>query len=213
MKRSVRTALISAAALALVAAIVPASASLAGAVAAPRRSRSTAPVSGVELLHCVHRWQGSQLRQPQVAGEVVDAGRDSRLRGRVGRPGCLLRWPAHDTAHDHHRRHRPTTTTDHDRRRGPAARIMGYFAEWGVYGRNYHVKNIDTSGSAAKLTHIIYAFGNVHGGHCSIGDSYADYEKAYTAAESASTASPTPGTSRCAATSTSCASSRRCTRT
>ena len=27
---------------------------------------------------------------------------------------------------------------------------LGYFAEWGVYGRNYHVKNIDTSGSAAQ---------------------------------------------------------------
>ena len=64
------------------------------------------------------------------------------------------------------------------------AKVVGYFAEWGVYGRNYHVKNIDTSGSAAKLTHINYAFGNVTGGQCAIGDAYADYDKAYTAAES-----------------------------
>ena len=66
----------------------------------------------------------------------------------------------------------------------PAAgkRVVGYFAEWGVYGRNYHVKNIETSGSAAKLTHILYAFGNTTGGRCAIGDSYADYDKAYTAA-------------------------------
>ncbi|KAB1914390.1 chitinase [Micromonospora noduli] len=63
-------------------------------------------------------------------------------------------------------------------------KVVGYFAEWGVYGRNYHVKNIQTSGSAAKLTHILYAFGNTTGGRCSIGDSYADYEKAYTAADS-----------------------------
>ena len=63
-------------------------------------------------------------------------------------------------------------------------KVVGYFAEWGVYGRNYHVKNIDTSGSAAKLTHILYAFGNTTGGQCSIGDSYADYDKAYTAADS-----------------------------
>src|SRR6185312_15156329 len=48
----------------------------------------------------------------------------------------------------------------------------------------YHVKNIVTSGSAAKLTHILYAFGNTTGGQCSIGDSYADYDRAYTAAES-----------------------------
>ncbi|MGW6746628.1 glycosyl hydrolase family 18 protein [Streptomyces sp. NPDC055025] len=61
---------------------------------------------------------------------------------------------------------------------------LGYFTEWGVYGRNYHVKNLDTSGSAAKITHINYAFGNVTNGKCAIGDSYADYEKAYTADQS-----------------------------
>ena len=53
-----------------------------------------------------------------------------------------------------------------------------------MYGRNYHVKNLVTSGSAAKLTHILYAFGNTTGGQCSIGDSYADYDKAYTSADS-----------------------------
>lgn len=63
-------------------------------------------------------------------------------------------------------------------------RIIGYFVQWGVYGRNYHVKNIKTSGSASKLTHINYAFGNVVNNRCAIGDSYADYETAYTAAES-----------------------------
>lgn len=63
-------------------------------------------------------------------------------------------------------------------------KVVGYFAEWGVYGRNYHVKDIHTSGAADRLTHILYAFGNTTGGRCSIGDSYADYEKAYTAADS-----------------------------
>ncbi|MCW3842377.1 glycosyl hydrolase family 18 protein [Micromonospora yasonensis] len=63
-------------------------------------------------------------------------------------------------------------------------KIVGYFAEWGVYARNYHVKNVHTSGSAAKMTHLLYAFGNTSGGRCSIGDSYADYDKAYTAADS-----------------------------
>ncbi|MFF0448561.1 glycosyl hydrolase family 18 protein [Streptomyces sp. NPDC004609] len=61
---------------------------------------------------------------------------------------------------------------------------MGYFTNWGVYGRNYHVKNLVTSGTAAKITHINYAFGNVQGGRCTIGDSWADYEKAYTADQS-----------------------------
>lgn len=62
--------------------------------------------------------------------------------------------------------------------------VAGYFTEWGVYGRNYQVKNIATSGSAAKLTHIVYAFGNVQNGRCTVGDSYAAYDRAYTAAES-----------------------------
>ncbi|GGK84228.1 hypothetical protein Ppa06_43480 [Planomonospora parontospora subsp. parontospora] len=63
-------------------------------------------------------------------------------------------------------------------------KLLGYFTNWGVYGRNYHVKNIVTSGSASKLTHINYAFGNVQGGRCTIGDGFADYEKAYTAGQS-----------------------------
>ncbi|MWK37408.1 chitinase [Actinomadura sp. J1-007] len=78
-----------------------------------------------------------------------------------------------------------SVTTDEGGDTGPGGdKVIGYFAEWGVYQRGYHVKNIDTSGSAAKLTHINYAFGNVQNGRCTIGDSYADYEKAYGAGES-----------------------------
>jgi chitinase len=67
----------------------------------------------------------------------------------------------------------------------PGAKVnLGYFTNWGVYGRNYHVKNLVTSGSAEKITHINYAFGNVQGGKCTIGDAYADYDKAYTADQS-----------------------------
>nr|WP_246271568.1 glycoside hydrolase family 18 protein [Amycolatopsis acididurans] len=66
----------------------------------------------------------------------------------------------------------------------PVGKVLGYFAEWGVYQRNYHVKNIETSGSAAKLTHINYAFGNVTNGQCAIGDTYAAYDKYYDAAAS-----------------------------
>ena len=67
---------------------------------------------------------------------------------------------------------------------GGGNRVLGYFVEWGVYARNYHVKNVDTSGSAAKLNVINYAFGNVSNGQCVIGDSYADYDKFYDAASS-----------------------------
>ncbi|GAA2465899.1 glycosyl hydrolase family 18 protein [Winogradskya humida] len=79
----------------------------------------------------------------------------------------------------------PTTTPPTTTPPGTGGKnVVGYFAEWGVYGRNYHVKNLVTSGSASKLTHILYAFGNTSNGQCSIGDAYADYDRAYTAAES-----------------------------
>jgi chitinase len=69
----------------------------------------------------------------------------------------------------------------------PAGEInLGYFTEWGVYGRNYHVNNLVTSGSASKITHINYAFGNVKNGQCTVDDTFAAYEKAYTADQSVS---------------------------
>ncbi len=66
-----------------------------------------------------------------------------------------------------------------------SSKIVGYFVQWGVYARNYHVKNIVTSGSAEKLTHINYAFANVDAnGRCVLGDSYADIDKFYDSASS-----------------------------
>ncbi|WP_333751543.1 glycoside hydrolase family 18 protein [Streptomyces sp. IBSBF 2394] len=64
------------------------------------------------------------------------------------------------------------------------SKVVGYFTEWGVYDRNYHVKNVESSGSADKLTHINYSFGNVTGGKCAMGDAYAATDRAYTAADS-----------------------------
>ena len=82
---------------------------------------------------------------------------------------------------------------------GAGKRVIGYFTQWGIYGRNYRVKNIDTSGSAAGLTHINYAFGNVRNNRCEVGvtqpsdpnsgaggDAFADYSKAFNATESVS---------------------------
>ncbi|MFG3439416.1 glycosyl hydrolase family 18 protein [Nonomuraea sp. NPDC047897] len=78
----------------------------------------------------------------------------------------------------------PVTATTTGGGGGGGDKVLGYFVQWGIYQRGYHVKNIDTSGSAAKLTHINYAFGNVQNGQCTIGDSYADYDRFYGAAES-----------------------------
>ncbi|MBM4792195.1 glycoside hydrolase family 18 protein [Streptomyces sioyaensis] len=99
--------------------------------------------------------------------------------------GTLLAGPASAVPTGARTAHHPSTAAATGT--APAAagnKVVGYFTNWGVYDRNYHVKNIETSGSAAKLTHINYAFGNVQGGKCAIGDSYADYDKAYTADQS-----------------------------
>jgi chitinase len=75
-------------------------------------------------------------------------------------------------------------------------KLIGYFAQWGIYARGYYVKHIDTSGSAAKLTHINYAFNNVLNNRCVVGvtrqetgdgqgsDSTADYTRSFSAADS-----------------------------
>ncbi|MET7573021.1 glycoside hydrolase family 18 chitinase [Streptomyces sp. NPDC005492] len=63
---------------------------------------------------------------------------------------------------------------------------LGYLPEWDTYTRNYQVKNLVTSGTAAKITHINYAFGNVTNGQCAMGDAYADYQKTFTADQSVS---------------------------
>ncbi|MBA4860468.1 cellulose binding domain-containing protein [Streptomyces sp. PSKA54] len=78
-----------------------------------------------------------------------------------------------------------TTGGSTDPTPSPGGKVkLGYFTEWGVYGRNYHVKNLVTSGSASKITHINYAFGNVKNGQCVVDDTYAAYDKAYTADQS-----------------------------
>ncbi|MET8176436.1 glycoside hydrolase family 18 protein [Streptomyces clavifer] len=75
----------------------------------------------------------------------------------------------------------------HDR----AYKTVGYFTQWGVYGRDFQVKDLETSGTAARLTHINYAFGNVSAeGRCFTGnvpgeaDAWADYARPLDAAGS-----------------------------
>ncbi|WP_432003145.1 glycoside hydrolase family 18 protein [Streptomyces sioyaensis] len=99
--------------------------------------------------------------------------------------GTLLAGPASAVPTGARTAHHPSTPAATGTTPAAAGnKVVGYFTNWGVYDRNYHVKNIEASGSAAKLTHINYAFGNVQGGKCAIGDSYADYDKAYTADQS-----------------------------
>jgi chitinase len=74
-----------------------------------------------------------------------------------------------------------------DHRSGNQFKRVGYFTQWGIYSGNF-VKRVETSGQAAKLTHINYAFGNVSSdGKCfevnaaGLGDAWADYQRPATA--------------------------------
>lgn len=58
---------------------------------------------------------------------------------------------------------------------GQGPGLVAYFAEWGVYDRNYHVSNIP----AASVDVINYAFAQVVNGEVALFDSYAAVEKSY----------------------------------
>jgi chitinase len=69
-------------------------------------------------------------------------------------------------------------------------RKVAYFTQWGIYARNFFVKTVDTSGQAAKLTNLHYAFGNVNDqGRCfeanatGVGDAWADYQRRFDASQ------------------------------
>ncbi|MEV6030276.1 glycoside hydrolase family 18 protein [Nonomuraea sp. NPDC052116] len=71
---------------------------------------------------------------------------------------------------------------------------VAYFIQWGVYGRNYHVKDVDTTGAAAKLTHLNYAFGFVNAeGACYSADPWADWQRPVPAEQSVDGVADAPG--------------------
>lgn len=61
--------------------------------------------------------------------------------------------------------------------------LAGFFEEWGIYYANYNLSNLESNGSAAKLSHLVYAFGDVSASAsdpstdtCVIADPWADFE-------------------------------------
>lgn len=59
--------------------------------------------------------------------------------------------------------------------------LAGYFEEWSIYGANYNVANLQQNGVADRISHLLYAFGNVAGGNgpdaqCHLADEWADYQ-------------------------------------
>ncbi|MEV6106504.1 glycoside hydrolase family 18 protein [Streptomyces sp. NPDC051940] len=103
-----------------------------------------------------------------------------RLLGRLAVAGCTLSLLL-----------TPSLADAHDGDRGPSYKRVGYFTQWGVYGRDFQVNDLVTSGTAARLTHLNYAFGNVGAdGRCfeanipGEGDAWADYQRPLDAANS-----------------------------
>ena len=61
--------------------------------------------------------------------------------------------------------------------------LAGFFEEWSIYYANYNLADLESNGSAAKLSHLIYAFGDVSASasapstnSCVIADAWADFE-------------------------------------
>ncbi len=73
----------------------------------------------------------------------------------------------------------------------PQYKIVGYFPQWGMYARQYRLKQVVTTGAAPKITHLNYAFANVStDSQCyeetrlGWGDANADYGASYSADQS-----------------------------
>jgi chitinase len=162
-------------------AMVPISQASAAAACAPAWSATAVYVGGNSASQSGHNYTAkwwTQIESPATHSGQWDVWIDN---GTCGGPTTPPTTPPTTTPTT------PPTTppTTSPTTGGPSGKnVVGYFAEWGVYARQYFVKNIVTSGSAAKMTHILYAFGNTSNGQCSIGDSYADYDMAYTTANS-----------------------------
>ena len=85
-------------------------------------------------------------------------------------------------------------------------RVVGYFTQWGIYANGYTAKSLDQTGVAERLSHLIYAFGNVRNNRCELGvlkptntstgeggDAWADYARPFSASESVDGVADTAG--------------------
>ena len=73
-------------------------------------------------------------------------------------------------------------------------RVVGYYTNWSGYDRNFLVSDLVKNGSAARLTHINYAFGFLdEHGTCVSSDPWADYQRPFTAEQGVSGTADAPG--------------------
>ena len=77
---------------------------------------------------------------------------------------------------------------------GAKLQRVAYFVQWGIYARQYFVKNVAVSGQAARLTTLNYAFGGIaKDGTCTSLDTWADFQRPVGAAESVDGVADAPG--------------------
>ena len=69
--------------------------------------------------------------------------------------------------------------------------VVAYYTQWSIYGANYFIKDMISSGTAGKLTTLIYAFGNISStlscfeiNQAGQGDAWADYQRPFPADQS-----------------------------
>jgi chitinase len=76
----------------------------------------------------------------------------------------------------------PQAQAQDDGRHAAKARTVGYYIQWGIYARNFVVRDLVSNGTAAKLTHLNYAFGFLDPqGSCVSADPWADYQRPFPA--------------------------------
>ena len=133
---------------------------------APEWSNSAVYAGGNQVSYAGHTWQAKWWTTGETPGTTGEWGvwKDlGRLRS------DHHRHPDHHSDHhaDHgHADHDPDHWNAHDQPARAARKVVGYFPEWGTYGRTSTCATSQASGAAAKLTHLYYAFGNVTGGQC-----------------------------------------------
>ncbi|GAA1937545.1 glycoside hydrolase family 18 protein [Kitasatospora viridis] len=71
-----------------------------------------------------------------------------------------------------------------DHQGGGQKELTGYFTQWGIYS-GFMEKNLITTGEISHLTELDYGFSDISAaGLCSSGDSWADYQRPFSATES-----------------------------
>lgn len=170
---------------------VPPTATPGAGCTAPAWNASAVYTQGNEVSHNGRKWRAKWWTQGETPGTTGQWGVWEDMGPCVvGPTNTPTRTPTTGPTNTPTRTPTPGPTPTNCANCGGSKEIVAYFTQWGIYGRNYHIKNIVTSGSADDITVINYAFGHIVNNQCimvnqlNVGDSYADYQRSVPAAQS-----------------------------